>query len=90
MFVIRGFCKTSIVNDPDLTATVTVLSRVSTEGHKSISDSEGMHEDSRVSTIIETETIVTTDSFILSYTQIAGNIPLFYEIIDGQLLSGKS
>lgn len=89
MFVIRGFCKTSIVNDPDLTATVTVLSRVSTEGHKSISDSEGMHEDSRVSTIIETETIVTTDSFILSYTQIAGNIPLFYEIIDGQLLSGK-
>lgn len=89
MFAIRGFCKTAVVNNNDVPATITVLSRISTEGFKSISDSEGMHEDGKVSTFIETETIVTTQKYLFSYTQVAGDVPLFFEIIDGQLLSSK-
>ncbi|EDO14768.1 hypothetical protein Kpol_312p7 [Vanderwaltozyma polyspora DSM 70294] len=88
-FLIRGFCKTTMVEDSDFYSSITVISRISTENKQDTFEIEGIKEDGKVSNFVETEVIVTTDSYIYSYTQISANVPLFWEVIDSQILYGK-
>lgn len=91
-FVIRGYCKTTVVNDSEQggdLSSITLISRISTERKQNSFELEGITDDGRISNFIETEVVITTERFIFSYTQIAGNIPLFWEAVDGQLLSNK-
>lgn len=88
-FVMRGFYKTQVVDMTDTLATITLVSRISAESKQNAFDLDGIDEDGRVPNFIETEIIVTTNDFIFSYTQINGNVPLFWESSDGQLLYGR-
>lgn len=88
-FLMRGFYKTQVVDLTDTLATITLVSRISAENKQNAFELNGMDEDGRVSNFIETEIIVTTNNFIFSYTQVNGNVPLFWETTEGQLLSGR-
>lgn len=88
-FLMRGFYKTQVVDMVDSLATITLVSRISAESKQNAFDLNGIDEDGRVSNFIETEIIVTTSNFIFSYTQVNGNVPLFWETSEGQLLYGR-
>ncbi|KAG0662753.1 inositol-1 [Maudiozyma exigua] len=88
-FVIRGFCKTILIEDSLNTSSITLISRISTEGRQHCLDSDGLSEDGKVSNFVETEIVVTTTSFIFSYTQVCANIPLYWESVDKQILYGR-
>ncbi|CAR27910.1 hypothetical protein ZYGR_0N03970 [Zygosaccharomyces rouxii] len=88
-FLMRGFYKTQVVDMVDSLATITLVSRISAESKQNAFDLDGIDEDGRVSNFIETEIIVTTSNFIFSYTQVNGNVPLFWETTEGQLLYGR-
>lgn len=88
-FLIRGFCKTALVEDGDNTASVTLISRLSVENKDCPIGLECMDEDGKVPNFVETEVVVTTNKFIFSYTQVSGNIPLFWEVVDNQILYGR-
>lgn len=88
-FVIRGYCKTALIEDGPNTASITIISRISTESKQDTLELEGISEDGRMSLFVETEIVVTTEKFIFSYTQVNGSIPLFWESVESQLLYGK-
>ncbi|CCF60470.1 hypothetical protein KAFR_0K01150 [Kazachstania africana CBS 2517] len=88
-FVIRGFCKTLLVEDGSNTSSVTIISRISTENKKKALDTDGLSTNGKVSGFVETEVVVTTNNFVFSYTQLSANIPLFWEVIDSQILYGR-
>lgn len=88
-FVMRGFYKTVMLEQKDILSTITVVSRISAENKQNALDLDGIGEDGKVSNFIETEIIVTTEHFIFSFTQISGNAPLFWEVVDSQLLYGR-
>lgn len=87
-FLMRGFYKTILVDTKGGPATMTLVSRISAENKQDSLELEGIDEDGRVSSFVETEIIVTTEKLIFSYTQISGNAPLFWEVVDSQLLYG--
>lgn len=88
-FLMRGFYKTAIVEETEVPSTVTLISRISAESKQQALELVGIDEHGRVSDFMETEVIVTTEAFIFSYTQVSGNVPLFWEVVDGQLLHGR-
>lgn len=63
-FVIRGYCKTALIEDGPNTASITIISRISTESKQDTLELEGISEDGRVSLFVETEIVVTTEKFI--------------------------
>lgn len=87
-FLMRGFYKTVAINSEVSPATITLISRISAENKQDSLELEGIDEDGKVSSFVETEIIVTTETLIFSYTQISGNAPLFWEVVDSQLLYG--
>ncbi|CCD23143.1 phosphoinositide 5-phosphatase INP51 NDAI_0B01090 [Naumovozyma dairenensis CBS 421] len=87
-FVVRGFCKTAVVEDGDNTASVTIISRISAE-NKLNAFEDGLNDEGKVGCFVETEVVVTTKKFIFSYTQVEANIPLFWESVENQLLYGR-
>ncbi|CCH63170.1 hypothetical protein TBLA_0J01760 [Henningerozyma blattae CBS 6284] len=89
IFIMRGFCKTTLIETPTSVSSITLISRISIENKPNIFDLKGINDDGKISNFIETEIIVTTERFIFSYTQISCNIPLFWEIVDNQLIGGK-
>ncbi|CAB4256387.1 similar to Saccharomyces cerevisiae YIL002C INP51 Phosphatidylinositol 4,5-bisphosphate 5-phosphatase [Maudiozyma barnettii] len=88
-FVIRGFCKTILIEDSLNTSSITLISRISTESKQHCLSADGLSEDGKVSNFVETEIVVTTTNFIFSYTQICANIPLYWESVDKQILYGR-
>lgn len=88
-FLIRGFYKTAVVEEADVVSTVTLITRISAESKQQSLELVGIDEQGRVSDFMETEIIVTTENYIFSYTQVSGNVPLFWEVVDGQLLHGR-
>ena len=88
-FLIRGFCKTILIEDAANTSSLTIISRISAEGKQLALDSDGLNEEGKVSNFVETEIVVTTINFIFSYTQVCANIPLFWESVDKQILYGR-
>lgn len=88
-FLIRGFCKTSLVEITDYHSSISIISRISTENKQDIFNLEGINDEGKVSNFVETEVIVSTDRYIYSYTQVSANVPLFWEMVDSQILYGK-
>lgn len=88
-FTMRGFCKTIVANESESPTALTIISRVSTENKENIFGLQGIDGEGRVANFIETEIIVTTSRYIFAYTQTRGNVPLSWEVVEGQLLHGK-
>ncbi|SCU91378.1 LAMI_0E05644g1_1 [Lachancea mirantina] len=88
-FLIRGFCKTVTAVDGDDCSTITLISKVSAESKENSFDMQGVDKHGNVSNFIETETILCTERYVLGYTQTSGNIPLKWEVTEGQLLHSK-
>ncbi|QLQ81603.1 hypothetical protein HG537_0F03640 [Torulaspora globosa] len=88
-FLMRGFYKTVIVEQANAISTITLVSRISAESKQNSFTLEGVDEYGKVSNFVETEIIVSTEDFFLSYTQVSGNVPLFWEVVEGQLLYGR-
>ncbi|SCU94614.1 LAME_0F08196g1_1 [Lachancea meyersii CBS 8951] len=89
-FVMRGFCKTTLVSDISTSpSTLTVISRISTENRDNIFELQGIDEQGHVSSFIETEIIFSSPRYILAYVQTRGDVPLSCEVTEGQLLHGK-
>lgn len=88
-FLMRGFYKTQIIDMFDPPTTITLVSRISAESKQNAFDVNGIDGEGRVSNLIETEIIVTCSNFFFSYTQVNGNVPLFWETNEGQLLYGR-
>ena len=68
---------------------LTIISRISIENKENCLSNDCLTEDGKVSNFIETEVVTTTKEFIFSYTLVSGNIPLFWEMAEGQLLYNK-
>lgn len=88
-FTMRGFCKTIVANESESPTALTIISRISTENKENIFGLQGIDGEGRVANFIETEIIVTTSRYIFAYTQTRGNVPLSWEVVEGQLLHGK-
>lgn len=88
-FLIRGFCRTTLIEDSENTSSATIISRISTEGKQYCLDADGLNEEGKITNFVETEVVVSTKSFIFSYTQVCANIPLFWESVDNQILYGR-
>ncbi|CCE65430.1 hypothetical protein TPHA_0L00740 [Tetrapisispora phaffii CBS 4417] len=89
-FLIRGYCKTTLIEELDNTHTsITVISRISTESKQNSFALTGVNEDGKITDLIETEVIISTDKFIFSYSQVSANVPLFWEAVESQLRYGK-
>ncbi len=87
-FLIRGFAKTvntKIGNDDSL---VTVISRISCAKSTGPFGLTGVDEDGFASNYIESEFLLYNKNHFLAYTQIRGNVPLFFEV-ENALLSNK-
>lgn len=68
---------------------LTIISRISTENKENCLSNDCLTEDGKVSNFIEIEVVTTTKEFIFSYTLVSGNIPLFWEMTENQLLYSK-
>lgn len=88
-FVIRGFCKTTMTSNLDSPTSLTIISKISTENKENMFDLQGIDKHGNVANFIETEIIVTTEQYIFGYTQTRGNVPLSWEVTEGQLLHSK-
>lgn len=88
-FLIRGFYKTAVVEEAETICTVTLITRISAESKQQSMELVGIDDQGRISDFMETEIIITTENYIFSYTQVSGNVPLFWEVVDGQLLHSR-
>lgn len=86
VFLIRGFCQSMI---DEKSASVTLISRISTEGMENLQEFKGIDHNGKVSNFVETETIVQTKRYVFSYVMTGGDIPLNWELVEGQLLHTK-
>lgn len=88
-FIIRGFCKTNLIDTSHSITSITLITRISVETKPNIFDLRGLSEEGKVPNFVESEIIISSDEFLISYTQISCNIPLFWEVVEGQLLSKR-
>lgn len=86
VFLVRGFCQT--ITD-GISSSCTLISRISTEGMNNLSEFKGIDQSGKVSNFVETEIIVQTRRNVFSYTMTGGDIPLNWELVEGQFLHGK-
>ncbi|CDR46242.1 CYFA0S22e01640g1_1 [Cyberlindnera fabianii] len=87
-FLVRGFAKTANVNIGGDDCLITVISRISWAKASGPFGLTGVDEDGHVSNFIESEILFYNKTFYFSYTQIRGNVPLFYET-ENAFLSNK-
>lgn len=88
-FVMRGFCKTILMADVAAPMTLTIISRISTENKENIFDLQGIDKQGHVANFIESEVIFANEKYIFAYVQTSGNVPLSWEVSEGQILHGK-
>ncbi|AET39525.1 phosphoinositide 5-phosphatase INP51 Ecym_4486 [Eremothecium cymbalariae DBVPG len=89
-FVIRGFCKTIATGDHETPTSVTLISKMSTEDHEnSLELQSGIDDSGNVSNFVESEVIIQTDSYLFAYVLTRGDVPLSWEVVEGQLLHSK-
>lgn len=58
---------------------MTLISRLSCRRAGTRFNARGIDDEGNVANFVETETIIVTDEWIFSYTQIRGSVPLFWE-----------
>lgn len=86
IFLSRGFCKTIM---DESSSSITLLSRISSEGMENLMEFKGIDQNGKVSNFIETEIIVQTKKYLFSYVLTGGDIPLNWELVEGQFLHSK-
>ncbi|KAK9467086.1 SacI homology domain-containing protein [Lipomyces arxii] len=86
--VIRGFAETVPTRLDRRPATLTVISRQGCRRAGTRYNARGVDDEGNVANFVETETILYTENFCFSYTQIRGSVPIFWEQ-DIQLLTAK-
>ncbi|ODV93374.1 hypothetical protein PACTADRAFT_51972 [Pachysolen tannophilus NRRL Y-2460] len=87
--IIRGFVKT--VNTTlgiECEALLTIISKQSCRRKGSLYGPWGLDDDGNVANFMETECVLYFEKFCFAYTQVRGNIPVFWEL-ENQLLSTK-
>ncbi|KAJ7752739.1 SacI homology domain-containing protein [Mycena maculata] len=60
-------------------ATLSLISRLSWKRAGTRFNSRGVDDDGHTANFVETETLLTTDQHCVSYTQVRGSVPLFWE-----------
>ncbi|AMD20742.1 HDL002Cp [Eremothecium sinecaudum] len=89
-FIIRGFCKSILSDVLDNQTSVTLISKFSTEDHDNCFDlQKGVYDDGSVSGFVESEVIIQTERYIFAYVLTRGDVPLCWEVVEGQLLHSK-
>jgi hypothetical protein len=68
---------------------MTLISRLSCRRAGTRFNARGIDDEGNVANFVETETIIATDEWVFSYTQIRGSVPLFWEQ-SGLQLPGSS
>ncbi|CDO93891.1 unnamed protein product [Kluyveromyces dobzhanskii CBS 2104] len=86
IFLVRGFCQT--ITD-GTSASCTLISRISTEGMENLLEFKGIDQNGKVSNFVETELIVQTRRNVFSYIMTGGDIPLNWELVEGQFLHSR-
>ncbi|AGO11772.1 AaceriADL002Cp [[Ashbya] aceris (nom. inval.)] len=89
-FLIRGFCKTVFANEIHSPTSLTLISKTSIEDLDSITDfQKGIDDDGNVARFIESELIIQTERYLFAYVQTSADVPLSWEVVEGQLLHSK-
>lgn len=88
VLLIRGFVKTVQINGTSGNDLMTIISKVSCARQEDSLGLSGVDEDGHVSNYIESEILYCNQSNLFAYTQVRGNVPLFYEI-ENPFLSNK-
>lgn len=87
-FLIRGFAKTINTKTGNEDALITVISRISAAKASGPFGATGVDEDGHTSNFIESELLLYNKYYYFAYTQVRGNVPLFFEV-ENPLLSTK-
>ncbi|CDZ98260.1 Inositol-1,4,5-triphosphate 5-phosphatase (synaptojanin), INP51/INP52/INP53 family [Phaffia rhodozyma] len=79
--VIQGFVQMATIPLPQLSKpmTLALVSRLSWRRAGTRFNTRGIDDDGNVANFVETETILTVDDISLSWTQLRGSVPLFWE-----------
>lgn len=85
-FLIRGFCRTMT---DDSFSSITLISRILTESMPNLLEFKGIDKNGKISNFVETEVIVQTRKSLISYVLTGGDIPLHWDVVDGQFLHGR-
>jgi hypothetical protein len=67
------------VNGTPVIATLSLISRLGSRRAGTRFNTRGVDDDGNTANFVETETILTTDQHCVSYTQVRGSVPLFWE-----------
>lgn len=67
------------VNGAPVIATLSLISRLGWRRAGTRFNTRGVDDDGNTANFVETETILTTDQHCVSYTQVRGSVPLFWE-----------
>jgi synaptojanin len=87
--VIRGYASTVRCTIGLMPGMLTLISRVSCRRAGTRFNARGIDDEGNVANFVETETVIATDEWVFSYTQIRGSVPLFWEQ-NGLQLPGTS
>jgi hypothetical protein len=87
--VIRGHASSTKCRVGLTPGIMTLISRLSCRRAGTRFNARGIDDEGNVANFVETETIIATDEWVFSYTQIRGSVPLFWEQ-SGLQLPGSS
>lgn len=87
--VIRGHASSTKCRIGVTPGTITLVSRLSCRRAGTRFNARGIDDEGNVANFVETETIIATDEWVFSYTQIRGSVPVFWEQ-SGLQLPGSS
>ena len=87
--VIRGHASSTKCRIGLTPGVMTLISRLSCRRAGTRFNARGIDDEGNVANFVETETIIATDDWVFSYTQIRGSVPVFWEQ-SGLQLPGSS
>src|SRR5213075_2116401 len=77
--IIRGHASSARCTIGLTPATLTLISRLSCRRAGTRFNARGIDDEGNVANFVETESIIATDEWVFSYTQIRGSVPVFWE-----------
>jgi synaptojanin len=83
--VIRGHAASTKCRIGLTPGTMTLISRLSCRRAGTRFNARGIDDDGHVANFVQTETVLATEEWVFSYTQIRGSVPLFWEQTGVQL-----
>ena len=86
---IRGYVQSIDTTLAGMSASLTIISRLSCRRAGTRFNARGLDDDGNVANFVETEIILSSKKWCFSFCQIRGSIPLFWEQVGQQLLGQK-